>query len=290
MFHEFALTLSIAIFFSLLLSLTTTPMMCAHLRIENRKGRQGWLMRGSEMVFERALRVYDRSLNWALSNPATILVILSMTIGLNVYLITVIPKGFFPQQDTGDLNGNIRGDQAISFQLMEQKFLQFEEAIRKDPAVESVVGSTGSSGIGFGQTNNGNVFISLKPLSERKELSDAVIARMRTEIGNIPGARLFLQAVQDLRAGGRQGNASYQYTIQADLLEEINTWVPKITTALQDVSELEDVNSDRQEAGLDVQLKIDRPTAARLACRPSRSTTHFMTRSASVRSRPFTRN
>ncbi|HEX5281966.1 MAG TPA: efflux RND transporter permease subunit [Micropepsaceae bacterium] len=264
LFHEFALTLSIAIFFSLLLSLTTTPMMCAHLRIENRKGRQNWLMRGSEMVFSRALRLYDRTLSWALANPGTILVILFMTIGLNVYLFTIIPKGFFPQQDTGNLNGNIRGDQAISFQLMQQKFLQFEEAIRKDPAVQSVVGSTGSSGIGFGQTNNGSVFISLKPLSERKESSDAVIARMRTEIGNIPGARLFLQPVQDLRAGGRQGNASYQYTIQADTLDEINTWVPKITTALQDVPELEDVNSDRQEAGLDVQLTIDRATAARL--------------------------
>jgi multidrug efflux pump len=264
LFHEFALTLSIAIFFSLLLSLTTTPMMCAHLRIEDRKERQGWLMRSSELVFARALRIYDRSLTWALSNPGTILVILFMTIGLNVYLFTIIPKGFFPQQDTGNQNGAIRGDQAISFQLMEQKFLQFEEAIRKDPAVQSVVGSTGSSGIGFGQTNSGNVFISLKPLSERKESSDAVIARMRNEIGSIPGARLFLQPVQDLRAGGRQGNASYQYTIQADTLDEINTWVPKITTALQDVPELEDVNSDRQEAGLDVQLKIDRATAARL--------------------------
>jgi len=264
LFHEFALTLSIAIFFSLLLSLTTTPMMCAHLRIEDRKDRQGWLMRSSERVFAGALRIYDRSLSWALSNPGTILLILAMTIGMNVYLITIIPKGFFPEQDTGNLNGNIRGDQAISFQLMEQKFLQFEEAIRKDPAVESVVGSTGSSGIGFGQTNNGSVFISLKPLSERKESSDAVIARMRNEIGNIPGARLFLQPVQDLRAGGRQGNASYQYTIQADSLDEINTWVPKITTALMDVPELEDVNSDRQEAGLDVQLQIDRATAARL--------------------------
>ncbi len=264
LFHEFALTLSIAIFFSLLLSLTTTPMMCAHLRIEDRKGRQNWLMRSSEYVFSRALRLYDRSLSWALSNPGTILVILFMTIGLNVYLFTIIPKGFFPQQDTGNLQGAIRGDEAISFQLMEQKFLQFEEAIRKDPAVQSVVGSTGSSGIGFGQTNSGNVFISLKPLSERKESSDAVIARMRNEIGNIPGARLFLQAVQDLRAGGRQGRASYQYTILANSLDEINTWVPKITTALQDVPELEDVNSDREEAGLDIQLKIDRPTAARL--------------------------
>jgi len=266
LFHEFALTLSLAIVFSLLLSLTTTPMMCAHLRLErSRQRRQGRLMRASEAAFARLHRGYDRSLSWALGNPGTIMLILAMTVALNVYLFMIIPMGFFPQQDTGSLIGNIRGDQSISFQLMQQKFKQFEAAIRQDPAVQSVVGfSGGGGGGGGGQTNSGSVFISLKPLSERKDSSDKVIARMRNEIGSIAGARLFLQAVQDLRIGGRQGNASYQYTIQADTLEEINTWVPKITTALQDVPELLDVNSDRQEAGLDVELQIDRATAARL--------------------------
>jgi len=267
LFHEFAVTLSLAIVFSLLLSLTTIPMMCARLRLSQTEAqRQGRLMAWSERVFARALRIYDRSLSWSLDNPGTIMVVLALTIGLNVYLFTIIPKGFFPQQDTGSIAGFIRGDQAISFQLMEQKFRQFEEAIRNDPAVQSVVGFSGGGGGGGpgGQTNSGSVFISLKPLSQRKESAGQVIARMRTEIGNIPGARLFLQPIQDLRIGGRQGNASYQYTIQADSLEDINTWVPKITMALQDVPELEDVNSDRQEAGLDVELQIDRATAARL--------------------------
>ncbi len=266
LFHEFALTLSLAIVFSLLLSLTTTPMMCSRLRLRQPEGqRPGRLMMMSERVFERALRFYDWTLSWSLANPATIMVILALTVGLNVYLFTIIPKGFFPQQDTGNLAGNIRGDQAISFQLMEQKFRQFEEAIRKDPAVQSVVGFSGGGGGGGpgGQTNSGSVFISLKPLSQRQS-ADRVIARMRNEIGTIPGARLFLVPVQDLRIGGRQGNGSYQYTIQADSLQDLEQWVPKITDALQDVPELEDVNSDRQEAGLDVQLQIDRQTAARL--------------------------
>ena len=265
LFHEFALTLSLAIAFSLLLSLTTTPTMCAYLRLRRDGARPGRLMSVSERVFARALRLYDKSLSWSLDNPGTIMMVLALTIGLNVYLFTIIPKGFFPQQDTGSIIGFIRGDQAISFQLMQQKFRQFEEAVRKDPAVQSVVGfSGGGNGGPGGQTNSGNVFITLKPLSERKSSAGQVIARMRNEIGNIPGARLFLQPVQDLRIGGRQGNAAYQYTIQADSLEDINTWVPKITTALQDVPELEDVNSDRQEAGLDIELKIDRTTAARL--------------------------
>jgi multidrug efflux pump len=260
LFHEFAMTLSIAILISLVLSLTTTPMMCAYLGMGRAKREQGWLMRGSERVFVRVHRAYDRSLSWSLSNPGTIMVILALTIGLNVYLFTIIPKGFFPQQDTGSIGGGIRADQSISFQAMKGKFDQFVNAIHQDPAVQSVVGFSGRGG----QTNTGNVFVNLKPLSERKETTDHVIARLRTRLGNVSGARLFLAPVQDLRVGGRQANAQYQYTIQSDTLAELETWVPRITEALQDVPELLDVNSDRQEAGLDVELHIDRSTAARL--------------------------
>jgi multidrug efflux pump len=260
LFHEFALTLSIAIIISLVLSLTTTPMMCAHLGLRRNDRRQNWLMRGSERAFVRAHRAYDRSLSWSLSNPGTIMVILALTVGLNIYLFTIIPKGFFPQQDTGSITGGIRADQSISFQAMKPKFDEFVNVIQQDPAVQSVVGFSGQGG----QTNNGNVFINLKPLSERKESADRIIARLRTRLGNVAGARLFLAPVQDLRVGGRQGNAQYQYTIQSDTLQELETWVPRITDALQNVPELLDVNSDRQEAGLDVELHIDRATAARL--------------------------
>ena len=260
LFHEFALTLSIAILISLVLSLTTTPMMCAYLGMGRRERRQGWLMRSSERVFVRAHRAYDRSLSWALSNPGTIIIILALTIGLNIYLFTIVPKGFFPQQDTGSITGGIRADQSISFQAMQQKFKQFVDTIHQDPAVQSVVGFSGRGG----QTNSGNVFVNLKPLSERKESADRVIARLRDRLANVAGARLFLGPVQDLRIGGRLGNTQYQYTIQSDTLSELETWVPRITDALQNVPELVDVNSDRQEAGLDVELHIDRATAARL--------------------------
>jgi len=260
LFHEFALTLSIAILISLVLSLTTTPMMCAYLGMGRRERRQGWLMRSSERVFVRAHRAYDRSLSWALSNPGTIMIILALTIGLNIYLFTIVPKGFFPQQDTGSITGGIRADQSISFQAMQQKFKQFVDTIHQDPAVQSVVGFSGRGG----QTNSGNVFVNLKPLSERKESADRVIARLRDRLANVAGARLFLGPVQDLRIGGRLGNTQYQYTIQSDTLSELETWVPRITDALQNVPELVDVNSDRQEAGLDVELHIDRATAARL--------------------------
>jgi multidrug efflux pump len=260
LFHEFALTLSIAILFSLVLSLTTTPMMCAWLGFRRTEHAQGRAMQASDRAFNRVLRLYDRTLSWALANPATIIFILLLTIGLNFYLFSIIPKGFFPQQDTGSITGGIRADQSISFQAMQPKFAQFVKTIREDPAVQSVVGFSGRGG----QTNSGFVYINLKPLSERKDSTDRVIARLRAQLANVAGARLFLAPVQDLRIGARVGNAQYQYTIQADTLQDLETWMPKITEALQNVPELEDVNSDRQEAGLDVELKIDRATAGRL--------------------------
>jgi multidrug efflux pump len=190
-----------------------------------------------------------------------------VTVILNVYLYIIVPKGFFPSQDTGDIQGGIRADQSISFQLMEQKFETFVKIITRDPAVEAVTGFTGGGGGGprGGATNSGSVFVQLKPLDQRGGLStDDVIARLRKQLQSVAGARLFLQAAQDIRAGGRQGSAQYQYTLQADTLEDLNTWLPKITEALQDVPELEDVNSDQQDKGLEVDLTIDRETAARL--------------------------
>jgi multidrug efflux pump len=265
LFREFAVTLSVAIGVSLLISLTTTPMMCAYLSIADRKRKENRLMRASRMVFDRAHRAYDTSLQWALANPGTIMFILLITVCLNVYLYIIVPKGFFPQQDTGHMFGGIRADQSISFQSMKGKFTQFVKIVHDDPDVENVVGFTGGGGgPGAGQTNSGNVFVSLKPLSQRSDTLDEVIARLRPKLATVAGARLTLQGTQDVRAGGRQGFAQYQYTIQADTLDELNTWMPKITDALQNVSELEDVNSDQQDKGLEIDLKIDRATAARL--------------------------
>jgi multidrug efflux pump len=265
LFHEFAYTLAIAVMISLVVSLTTTPMMCAFLVRDQGKKKQSRFMRASEAAFARVHRFYDRTLAWSLDNPKTIMFILLIAVCLNVYLFRIVPFGFFPQQDTGRLVGGIRGDQSISFQAMEVKFRQFMNAVRQDPDVESVVGFTGGGGGGGGgATNSGFMFVALKPLSERSDTSDAVIARLRKKLAFITGARLFLAVPQDIRAGGRQSNAQYQYTIQADSLEELNEWVPKITAALNDVPELEDVNSDQQDKGLEVELTVDRDTAARL--------------------------
>jgi multidrug efflux pump len=259
MFREFAVTLSVAILVSLAVSLATTPMMCATLLRTPARERHGRLYRASERMFAAALRGYEHSLGFALRHPRAILLVFFVTIGLNVYLFTVIPKGFFPQQDTGRLTGSIQADQSISFQLMRQKLVQFISIIQKDPAIDTVVGFTGG-----GQTNSGFVFASLKPLSERRISADQVIARLRRELAQVPGATLFLQAVQDIRVGGRQANAQYQYTLHADNLAELYEWAPKILAALQQTPQLVDVNSDQQNKGLETDLVIDRDTAARL--------------------------
>jgi len=259
LFREFALTLSIAILVSLVVSLTTTPMMCARLLRRDPAGRHGRLFRASEWLFAATLRRYDRSLVWALDHARTTMLILLAALCLNVWLFVIIPKGFFPQQDTGRMIGGLQADQSISFQLMRDKLTQFISIVRKDKAIDSVVGFTGG-----GQTNSGFVFIALKPRSERGLSADAVIARLRRELGQVPGASLFLQSVQDIRVGGRQSNAQYQFTLQADSLDDLYTWAPKITRALQGVTALTDVNSDQQQKGLETDLTIDRLTAARL--------------------------
>ena len=259
LFREFAMVLSISIMISLAVSLTTTPMMCALLLRSTPHGQQGRFHRATERVFDFMLRGYDRTLAWALNHPRLILTVLLATIVTNFYLYSAIPKGFFPQQDTGRINGGIQADQSISFQLMQQKLAQFIDIIRRDPAVDFVVGFTGG-----GQTNGGFVFMSLKPLQERKISADQVIRRLRGQLAQVPGASLFLQAVQDIRVGGRAANAQYQFTLQADTVDELYTWAPKILAELQRVPQLADVNSDQQNRGLETDITIDRDTAARL--------------------------
>ncbi|HJT06903.1 MAG TPA: efflux RND transporter permease subunit [Stellaceae bacterium] len=259
LFREFAMVLSIAITISLVVSLTTTPMMCAYILRRRPDHEPGRISRTVERAFNAVLGVYDRALSWALAHAKTMMLILAATLALNVYLFDIVPKGFFPQQDTGRLVGGIQADQSISFQSMRQKLTQFITILRQDPAVQDVVGFTGG-----GQTNSGFVFVSLKPLSERKLSADRIIGRLRRELSQVAGATLFLQSTQDIRVGGRQTNAQYQYTLQGDDLEELYAWAPKITEALQHVPELTDVNSDQQQNGLETDLVIDRPTAARL--------------------------
>jgi multidrug efflux pump len=260
LFREFAMTISIAIIISLVISLATTPMMCAVLLRGHSDQGHGRLYQISERFFDSMLDFYRRTLTVSLRHPGGIMLILAAVLGLNFYLYDIIPKGFFPQQDTGRVVGSIQADQSISFQLMQQKLAQFVSIIKHDPAVETVVGFTGG-----GQTNSGFVFASLTPLDERKISADGVITRLRREMAVVPGATMFLQAVQDIRVGGRASNAQYQYTLQAPTVEELNEWTPKIAAALQrETSVLADVNSDQQNKGLESDLVIDRDAAARL--------------------------
>jgi multidrug efflux pump len=259
LFREFAMTISIAIVISLAISLATTPMMCAVLLRGNSGARHGRLYHASERFFDSMLSGYRRTLTMALRHSGVMMLILVAVFGLNFYLYNIIPKGFFPQQDTGRLVGSIQADQSISFQLMQQKLTQFVTILKQDPAVETAVGFTGG-----GQTNSGFVFVSLVPLAQRQVSADGVIARLRREMAVVPGATLFLQAVQDIRVGGRASNAQYQFTLQGPTLEELNEWAPKITAALQSEPNLTDVNSDQQNKGLESNLVIDRDAAAQL--------------------------
>ena len=257
-FHEFAVTITTAIILSMIVSLTVTPMMCAYLDFTVAED-QNWLMRWSRRAMDGMQDFYRRTLTWSLGNPKTIMMTLLIAVGLNFYLLGIVPKGFFPDTDNGMIFGGIRGDQSISFQSMQKKFQQFIDIIKADPAVLTVGGFAGGQA-----TNSGNVFVTLKSRRERGMGTPEVIQRMAPKLLKVAGARLFLQSGGGIRAGGRQGNGDYQYTVQADTLEDLNTWVPKITTALQDVPQLLDVNSDQQDKGLQVDLKIDRVSAARL--------------------------
>ncbi|MDM8358433.1 multidrug efflux RND transporter permease subunit [Pandoraea communis] len=277
LFREFAVTLSAAIMVSLVVSLTTTPMMCARLL----KGKPApgvpagtaplapeppprpslWTRLGAwtERGFDAMLREYERSLSWALRHGPLMLLILFATICLNVWLYTVVPKGFFPQQDTGRMIGFIQADQAISFQAMEKKLADFIKIVQADPDVATVTGFTGGS-----NRNGGLMFVTLKPLGVRKLSADQVIARLRSKLAKEPGAMLYLQSVQDIRVGGRSSNAQYQYTLQADDLQQLREWEPKVRNAISRLPNLVDVNTDQQDKGLQTTLDVDRDQASRL--------------------------
>jgi len=264
LFREFAVTLSVAILVSLAISLTTTPMMCARLLRPEPERKRGRLYETSERWFAALLRGYEKTLTWALRHSWLMMLVLLVTVCLNVYLYVIVPKGFFPQQDTGRLTGSIQADQSISFQAMRKKLADFIRIVREDPAVDNVIGFTGG-----GQRNSGQMYIALKPLSERKLSIDLVMERLRGKLAQEPGANLYLQAVQDIRIGGRQSNALYQFTLQADDLNELRTWEPRIRHALTGVPELVDVNTDQQDKGLQTSLIIDRDTASRLGVTPN---------------------
>ncbi len=258
-FREFAVTLSAAVLVSLVVSLTMTPMMCARLLKPGDDLKRGWFYRTGEHFFTGLLSRYERSLGWALRHGPFMMLLLLATVCLNVYLYVVIPKGFFPQQDTGRLTGSIQADQNISFQAMQKKLVNIMNVVRQDPAVESVAGFTGG-----GQINSGFMFVSLKPRSERKDSADRVMARLRPKLAKEPGARLFLQPVQDIRVGGRSSGAMYQYTLQAEDLTELRTWEKKIRDALGQLPQLVDVNTDEQDRGLQTAVAIDRDAASRM--------------------------
>jgi multidrug efflux pump subunit AcrB len=249
---------------SLAVSLTATPMMCSVLL--RKKAKHGKLYMASERAFERILKGYERSLTWVLDHSMLVLIIFIATVILNVFLFIVIPKGFFPQQDTGRLNGNIVADQSISFQAMQRKIQRLAAIVKEDPAIDTVLMFTG--GGGGTTTNTGRVFIALKPLSERKITADQIINRLRPKLAVVPGATLFLQAVQDVRIGGRQSAAQYQYTIQSDNLQTLNHWGQVLLKAFKGIHQLPDMNSDAQNKGLASNLVIDRATASRLGISP----------------------
>lgn len=260
LFREFAVTLSAAVMISLLISLTTTPMMCAYLlRQHDPERRPGRLARAFEGGFDRLHSGYRASLDWALSAKPLIMLILVAVIGLNVYLYAAVPKGFFPQQDSGRLNGGLRADQSISSQELGRKLQALVDIIRADPAVATVVGFTGG-----GRAGGGFLSVDLKPLGERKEKGQEVIARLRPKIAQVTGVSLFLNPQQDVRMGGRQSNATYQYTLKSDNAADLKLWAQKLADSLDGRPGLTDVNTDQQDNGVEMFVEIDRDTAARL--------------------------
>jgi multidrug efflux pump len=260
LFREFAVTLSIAIGVSLLVSLTTTPTMCAKLLKPMKEERHNWIFRANERAFDGILRAYRGGLEWVLRHQFVTLCITILTAALSVYLYVIVPKGFFPQQDTGRLMGSVQAAQDISFDAMRSKMVQFVAIVMKDPAVENVMGFAG----GNTAMNQGRMFITLKPLNVRKASADQVVNRLRSKLAVVPGATLYMQAAQDLTIGGRQSQAQYQYTLQGEDLNELNDWAPRLLTKLRTLPELRDVNSDQQNHGLQSSVIIDRDTASRL--------------------------
>jgi multidrug efflux pump len=264
LFREFAVVLSVAITISMVVSLTATPMMCA--RLLKGKRTHGRLYNWTERGFQFIISTYSSALQVVLNHPVLTLLVMAATIGVSVDLYIKIPKGFFPQQDTGRLMGQIQGQQHISFGALAEKIRYFEAQVRSDPDVDTVDAVAGGGGGGFGRGggNSGQLFCQLKPLSQRKSTADEVIARIRRKTAGMPGATLFLQSNQDIRVGGRQGNAQYQYTLQTQDLSALAEWGPKVLTRLSSVAEITDVSSDQQNSGLSENVTIDRDTASRL--------------------------
>jgi multidrug efflux pump len=260
LFREFAITLSTAILVSMAISLSTTPMMCAHLLKEHGKEKHGRLYTATEKFFDRILGIYRYSLSWVLDNSVLILVVFVLTIALNVMIVMKIPTGFFPQQDTGSLAGAVQGPQDASFASMNDSIKKIGAVIQKDPAVQNSIVFTG----GGGATNTGNIFIALKPLDERKIGAPDIINRLRPQMNKLLAASAFLQASQDLRIGGRNTAALYQYTIQSDTVTDLATWGPRLLTEMKKLPGLQDVNTDQQNGGLDILLHYDRVNAAKL--------------------------
>jgi multidrug efflux pump len=259
LFREFAVTLSVAILMSLTVSLTTTPMMCSRLLKSEPERDRGQLYQASERFFTWMLSTYETSLAWVLRHLVLTLIIFLVTIAVNVYLLVIIPKGFFPQQDNGTVYGGIQGDQDISFQAMDSLTKQFVSLIKTDPAVQNAMAYTGANGA----TNGGFVYVGLKPLEERKVNASQIINRLRPKLTSLPGATVFLQAGQDLRIGGRQSNAQYQYTIQSDNLQDLVKWGPMLLKRIRNLPGFTDVNTDQQNDGLEARLAYDRDTASR---------------------------
>jgi multidrug efflux pump len=260
LFREFAVTLSAAVMISLVISLTTTPMMCAWLLRPDAHERQpGRLARWSERAFSWVRGGYEHSLDWALHAQWLVLLILVLVIGLNGYLFVMVPKGYFPQQDTGQIQGGLRADQSISFQAMQEKLRELVNTIRRDPAVDTVVGFTGGSRAG-----GGFVFVNLKPATDRTERGQAVIARLRPQLARITGVSLFLNPVQDLRMGGRQSNSTYQYTLKSDNIADLRRWATRLAEAMKRQPALIDVDTDQQENGVETYVDVDKDSAARL--------------------------
>ncbi|MEO8015652.1 MAG: efflux RND transporter permease subunit, partial [Polaromonas sp.] len=260
LFREFAVTLSAAVMISLVISLTTTPMMCAWLLRPASAGKPpGRIARAFENGFRRTSRVYEVALDWALSARLLVMLILLAVIGLNVYLYIAAPKGFFPQQDTGQINGFLRADRSISFQAMQSKLKQLVDTIRADPAVDTVVGFTGGSRAG-----GGFMFINLKPVAQRSDSGQAVIARLRPQLAKVTGVGIFLNPVQDLRGGGRQSNSTYQYTLKSDNAADLKRWATRLADQMKLSPELTDVDTDQEENGVETMVTVDKESAARL--------------------------
>ena len=260
LFREFAVTLSIAVTVSLLVSLTTTPMMCAKFLRPLDEEKHGRLYHFSEKIFDGILNIYGHSLRWVLRYQPLVLVVTILTAGLSIGLFFIVPKGFFPQQDTGRVFGSVQAAQDISFDAMKDKMKQFVNLVMKDDAVQTIVGFAG----GNTSSNQGRMFITLKPIEERKITADQVIGRLRRKLAVVPGATLYMQSAQDLTTGGRSSQAQFQYTLQGADLDELNDWSPRLLQKLRALPQLRDVNTDQQDKGLQATVVIDRDTASRL--------------------------